>query len=117
MRRFMITFNHIDGEWPKLSPEQVEQHSIWLKQFMEALKREKQSELVFLQPYPAAKTVRMHSDGKMDVSDGPYHSSDEQVGGYHIIEAESMEEAVEWARKGRFVRGSNEVREIADFQP
>ena len=57
------------------------------------------------------------ASGALEVLDGPAVAGPEQVGGYYIIEAESMEEAVEWARKGRFMRGSNEVREIADFQP
>ena len=30
----------------------------------------------------------------------------------YIIEAESMEEAVVWAEKGRFMVGSNEIRQV-----
>ena len=41
--------------------------------------------------------------------------SQEQPGGYYIIEAETVDEAVEWAKKGRFIPGSNEVRQILDF--
>ena len=39
-------------------------------------------------------------------------SGPEQVGGYYIIEADTLDEAVEWARRGRWLVGSNEVRQI-----
>jgi hypothetical protein len=58
----------------------------------------------------------MHDDRRIEVTDGPYRPSPEQPGGFYIIEADSMEEAVDWAKKGRFMVGSNEVREIADLR-
>lgn len=82
---------------------------------MAELEREKQARLVFLAPPQKAATVRMLDDGRVEVTNGPYRESNEQPGGYYIIEAESMEEAVEWARKGRFMTGSNEVRQILDL--
>lgn len=63
-------------------------------------------------PVAEATTVRKHPDGRIEVSDGPYAENDEQPGGYYIIEAESMQEAVEWGRRGRWLVGSNEAREI-----
>jgi hypothetical protein len=110
--KFMITFNHIEGAWDRLSPEDRERHASWLRDFMAELESEKESRLVFLGPAKDAKTVRMHEDGTVDVSDGPYLEAREQPGGYYIIEADSMGEAVEWAKKGRFMVGSNQVRQI-----
>ena len=115
--KYMITFNHIDGAWDQLSPAEREGHGTWLKEFMESLKAEKGSKLVFLNPATKPRTVRMHADGRVEVHEGPYIESSEQPGGFYIIEADSMEEAVEWAKKGRFMVGSNEVREIVDFEP
>lgn len=112
--RFMITFTHKDGEWEKLSPAEREQHGSQLKEFMQELRVEKKSELVFLHPYQAAKQVRMTEARALEVHDGPVLKGTEHMGGYYIIEAESMDEAVEWARKGRFMVGANEVRQIAD---
>ncbi|MCH7868534.1 MAG: hypothetical protein IH881_12640 [Myxococcales bacterium] len=40
--------------------------------------------------------------------------SKEPTGGFYIIEVESMNEAVEWAKRGRFRPGANEVRELRD---
>ncbi len=113
--RFLITFNHIDGEWDRLAAEQQERHGTLLREFMAGLEAEKGAQLVFFQPVEQAKTVRMHPDGSIEVTDGPYREGAEQPGGYYIIEAESMDVAVEWARKGRFLLGSNEVREIVEF--
>ena len=113
--RFLITFNHIDGEWDRLDPEDRERHGSWLREFMTALKTEQQTELVFFHPVTEAKSIRMYPDRSIEVADGPYRDSPEQPGGYYIVEVESMEEAVEWARRGRFMVGSNEVRQIATF--
>jgi hypothetical protein len=110
--RFMITFNHIDGEWDRLRPEEREQHGKFLERFVAELRAEKGAELVFLAPPETRKTLRKRRDGQIEVKNGPYLASTEQVGGYYIIDADSVDEAVEWARRGRWMVGSNEVRRI-----
>ena len=110
--QFMITFNHIDGEWDRLTPEEREAHDKSLERFVAELAAEKDAKLVFLAPPEQRKTVRKHRDGSYEVTDGPYLASSENVGGYYVIEADSMEEAVEWGRRGRFLVGSNEIRQI-----
>ncbi len=115
--KFQITFNHIDGEWEKLSQAEREQHGATLRDFVRALKVEKDAEMVFLAPKEGAKTVRIHSDQRLEILDGPTLPGPEAAGGYFIIDADSIDEAVEWAKKGRFLVGSNEVRQIVDFQP
>ncbi len=78
-----------------------------------------------------AKTVRAeggkmelssftNEGGEMQVHDGPYADTREQLGGFYIIEAGSMDEAVQWASRCPAAQwGSIEVREIfkdfADF--
>lgn len=49
-----------------------------------------------LAPPRRAKSVRVR-DGKKLVTDGPYAETKEIVGGFDIIEAESLDEAVEIA--------------------
>ena len=52
----------------------------------------------------------------MQVHDGPYADTREQFGGYFIIEAESMDAAVDWAAKCPAASwGSIEVRPFARF--
>jgi hypothetical protein len=111
----MITFNHVQGVWERFSPEDREAHGKWLERFMAQLFDEKNATLVFLAPPDQRKTVRKHENGDLEVADGPAVPGPEQVGGYYIIEAESIEEAVAWAKKGRWLVGSNEVRQI--FSP
>ena len=65
-----------------------------------------------MKPSGEAKTVRLHADGRFSVTSAPLAESKKPVGGFYVIEADSLEEAVEWARKGRFRPGPNEVREI-----
>jgi hypothetical protein len=55
-----------------------------------------------------AKTVRAGGE----VTDGTFHSAAETVGGYWVIEASSMDEAVDWARKVPLSTGGIEVRRI-----
>lgn len=39
------------------------------------------------------------TDGKTRVQDGPYADTKEQVGGYYLIEAKDLDEALQWAAR------------------
>lgn len=63
-----------------------------------------------------ARTVRLRPDARPFVVDGPFAETKEVVGGYFLIEAASLDEAVELASSLRVVRpGSIEVRELLDL--
>jgi hypothetical protein len=53
-----------------------------------------------LSPAKSAKSLRAQPDGKVLITDGPYLETKEQVGGFCILEAANMDEALEWGRKG-----------------
>ena len=58
-----------------------------------------------------AKSVRASADGKLLVTDGPYLETKEHVGGFWVLEAASMEEALAWGRKAAIAcRAPVEVR-------
>ena len=59
----------------------------------------------------SAKTVRVN-DGHRSVVEGPAMESQEQVGGFWIIEAETMDAALDWARQVPMTNGSVEVRSL-----
>jgi hypothetical protein len=64
-----------------------------------------------------AKSLRPQPDGKVLVTDGPYTETKEHMGGFWILEAADMDEALAWARKGAVAcRAPGEVRELL-FNP
>jgi len=64
-------------------------------------------------PASTAKTVRKRPDGTVLVTDGPYTETKEHIGGFWILEAADMNEALAWARKGAISCDAvGEVREL-----
>ena len=69
-----------------------------------------------ISPAGNAKTVRKQPDGKVLVTDGPYTETKEHIGGFLILEAADLDEALAWARKGAVAcRAWGEVRRF--FRP
>lgn len=65
-----------------------------------------------LQPTGTATSVRVRG-GETLVSDGPYAETKEALGGYYLIEAASLDEALEWAARIPSARdGLVEVRPV-----
>lgn len=68
-----------------------------------------------LQSVATATTVRVR-EGKRLITDGPFSETKEQLGGYYVVEANDLDEAIAMAAKlpgARF--GSIEVRPIMDL--
>jgi hypothetical protein len=111
---FMILMTDGAGAWDRLSPAQQEDVFRRHEQFQSALEREgKYVSSGRLAPASDARTVRLR-DGGFTVSDGPFAESKEVLGGFYVIRADSLAEALEWAKRGRFIPGSNEVRPILE---
>jgi hypothetical protein len=69
-----------------------------------------------ISPAASAKTVRKRSDGNVHVTDGPYTETTEHMGGFWILEAADMDEALAWAKKGAISSDAvGEVRELLFF--
>ena len=51
-----------------------------------------------LHPAASASTVRVRG-GKVTTTDGPFAETKEQLGGYYIIEAANLDEAISWTAK------------------
>jgi hypothetical protein len=70
-----------------------------------------------LQPLETARTVRVQK-GKVSITDGPYVETKEQVGGYILLNARDLDEAVQLASKIPPARlGGVEVRPIHERLP
>jgi hypothetical protein len=68
-----------------------------------------------LAPPTEARTVRLRRGERM-VVDGPFAETKEVLGGYYLIEANSLDEAVEWAQRLRHDSdGSIEVRPLLEL--
>jgi hypothetical protein len=68
-----------------------------------------------LHPTHTATTVRVR-DGKTLTTDGPFAETKEQLGGYYLIDAKNLDEAIQVASKIPSARwGSIEIRPVVDF--
>lgn len=111
MDEFMLIFRHEDGK-KVASPEQIQ---IWMKQTMDWIggiaAQNKFSGGNGL-PFEDSKVVRHNNV----VTNGPFGEIKETIGGYVIVKADSVEEAVEFAKGCPVLQGegnSVEVRRIA----
>ena len=67
-----------------------------------------------LEPVSTATTIRVRN-GKISTTDGPFAETREQLGGYYLLEAKDLNEAIQVAAKIPAARtGSIEVRPIMD---
>ena len=99
-----------------LTPEQwqavVEAHGTFHRELTEAGALVDSS---LLAPPGEARTLRTRG-GEQLVVDGPFAETKEVLGGYYLIEAESLDAAVEWAKQLRHeADGSIEVRPLLDL--
>jgi hypothetical protein len=68
-----------------------------------------------LQPVQAATTVRVRNN-KLSTTDGPFAETKEQLGGFILIEAKDLNEAIQVASKIPMAKfGSIEVRPIMEL--
>ncbi|MGI8689772.1 MAG: YciI family protein [Thermomicrobiales bacterium] len=64
-----------------------------------------------------ATTIRVRG-GKVSITDGPFAETKEQLGGFYLIEARDLNEAIRLAAKMPPARvGSIEVRPLKEFDP
>jgi hypothetical protein len=67
-----------------------------------------------LQPVGTATSVQVRA-GETVVSDGPFADTKEVLGGFFLIEAETLDEAIDWAARIPDAQsGTVEVRPVAD---
>jgi hypothetical protein len=111
--KFLLMLTDIAGEWDRVpAAEQarvlaghgvVERELRARKKFVESYR---------LRPPAEAKTVRLLPGGDRTVTDGPFADTRDVMGGYYVIDCDSMEEALDWARRVPLVYGAIEVRPI-----
>jgi hypothetical protein len=65
---------------------------------------------------PKGTRLRL-SGGQFMVSDGPYIEAKELMGGFAVIEVNSLEEAIEWSKRFRHIVGDGESEIVQVFGP
>ena len=70
-----------------------------------------------LQGTETAKTVRVNGGGEPLVTDGPFAETKETLGGYYLVEADSIDDALALAARIPSARfgGSVEVRPVVEM--
>jgi len=116
--QFLLTLYADDSGWNKMTPEQQQQGVAAYAAYGQALEAAgvlKGSNR--LRPADTATTLRT-TNGKVQILDGPFIESKEQLGGYYLIEAQDLDAALSWAAKCPGVgHGIVEVRAIWPMGP
>jgi hypothetical protein len=68
-----------------------------------------------LQPGATATSIRKDDAGKVTVTDGPFLETKETLGGYYLIEAKDLDEAISIAQQVPSPFGGLEVRPVMVF--
>ena len=111
MEEYMLIFRHEDGK-KVASPEQIQ---TWMKQTMDwigAIAAQNKFSGGNGLPFEDARVVRSNNI----VTNGPFGEIKETIGGYIIVKANSVDEAVAFAKGSPVLQGegnSVEVRKLA----
>jgi hypothetical protein len=114
--RYMLAIISEEGGWEDVTPEQMQEAmSSW-----GAFDEKVLADGVWvagdgLQPSATATTVRI-GEGEATVTDGPFAETKEQLGGFYLLECDSLDEALEYAKQVPASPGSSiEVRPVMDY--
>jgi len=114
--QYLLTLYSQEDGWKAMTKEQQEQGVAAYMAYGEALRKAG----VYvgsnrLQPVATATTVRL-VDGKSQVLDGPYIDSKEQLGGYFLVDAKDLDEAIGIAGRIPGARvGTVEIRPVVEI--
>ena len=97
-------------------PEATERHQAWGGYTEQLVAANKLRGGERLRPAATATTVRVNGSGSPLLSDGPFAETKEQLGGFYMVEAKDLDEAVELASKMPHLQdgGAVEIRPIWD---
>jgi hypothetical protein len=114
MKQYLLSVHMVEGEAAP-SPEEMQQAFKDVDTFNAELQQA--GRWVFaggLEPADTATVVRAEG-GDVLMSDGPFAEAKEHIGGFWVITAEDLDDALRWAAKGSAAcRGAVEVRPFQD---
>ncbi len=113
MRFLAYTLGDDSTPIPPPTPEMMEK----MGKFMdEAVKAGVLVETGGMSPIAQGTTVRF-TNGRFNVTDGPYAESKELIGGWALLEVNSKQEAIDWAKRFLQTAGGGESRLRQVFGP
>jgi hypothetical protein len=114
--RYLCLIYENEKDWETLPPADGEATMNEYFALNEGLRRNGQYVAAeALQPTQTATTVKVRN-GKVSTTDGPFAETKEQLGGFYLIEAKDLNEAIQVAAKIPSARhGAVEVRPVMDF--
>ena len=100
------------GRWEELSEEDRQQQ---MKDYMDLGERPETRGGADLGELSSATTVRVN-DGETLTTDGPFAETKEYLGGFYLVECDTIDEAIEFAAKIPAARtgGAIEVRPVVE---
>jgi hypothetical protein len=113
--RYMLAIFGEEGGWEDATPEQMQEGMKAWGAFDDKLLEEG----VWiagdgLQPSATATTVRVQDDDRT-VTDGPFAETKEQLGGFYLVECDSLDQALGLAKQIPIRAGAVEVRPVMDY--
>jgi hypothetical protein len=114
--KYMLLIHGDEKVWGALSEAERQQVMAEYRQFTEDIRASGHYKAGSqLQPTSSATSVRVR-DGKRLVTDGPFAETREQLGGYYLVEASDLDEAIALAERLPSVRiGTIEIRPLAEM--
>jgi hypothetical protein len=97
MTQYLVAIHHPDGYDGSLEDEAMGRDIDALNEEMQAA-----GVRIFaggLSPARGAKSLRAQPNGKVLITDGPYLETKEHIGGFWVLEAADLDEALAWGRK------------------
>ena len=115
--KYLLLCCHEEKKWDSMSTSECDAVMKETMAYCEALRKSGQLLAVEqLEPIETAMSVRVQ-DGNLSVTDGPFAETKEQLGGFFLISARDVNEAIQVASKFPSVRfGTMEVRPVRDVQ-
>ena len=114
--RYMLLIYDDEAAWADVSEEEGAAEMAKWTAYTEAISAEgimRGGEA--LQLTATATTVRVRN-GETQLTDGPFAETREQLGGFYVLECDTLDQAIEAARRIPSVgRGSVELRPIMEF--
>ena len=113
---YLLLIYNSEADGKKMSAaEQTEIYQAYMAFTQDLTKSGKNKGGNALEQVVTATTVRVRN-GKTTVTDGPFAETKEQLGGYYLVEAKDLDEAISIAARIPGARnGSIEVRPIMKF--